>query len=184
MDIRFLGHACFELTDGDTRVLVDPFLTGNPNAAAEASELEPTHIFLTHGHADHYGDIVDIAQAHRRTWWRSRSWRASSASRGSRTWRTPISVAPSSSTGGWVRITPAWHTSTSPNGTVNTPGRARDQPRRQDRLPRRRHRAVLRHPAGRRARRPRRGVRLHRRPLHDGPLRRRGGLRMDRRAGR
>ena len=30
MDIRFLGHACFELTDGDTRVLVDPFLTGNP----------------------------------------------------------------------------------------------------------------------------------------------------------
>ena len=35
MDIRFLGHACFELTDGDTRVLIDPFLTGNPKAAAE-----------------------------------------------------------------------------------------------------------------------------------------------------
>ena len=62
MDIRFLGHACFELTDGDTRVLVDPFLTGNPKAAAEADELEPTHIFLTHGHADHYGDIVDIGK--------------------------------------------------------------------------------------------------------------------------
>ena len=43
-------------------MLVDPFLTGNPKAAVEASELEPTHIFLTHGHADHYGDIVDIAK--------------------------------------------------------------------------------------------------------------------------
>ena len=62
MDIRFLGHACFELSDGDTRVLVDPFLTGNPKAAVEASELEPTHVFLTHGHADHYGDIIDIAK--------------------------------------------------------------------------------------------------------------------------
>ena len=62
MDIRFLGHACFELTEGDTRVLVDPFLTGNPKAAAEASELDPTHIFLTHGHADHYGDVLDIAK--------------------------------------------------------------------------------------------------------------------------
>ena len=62
MDIRFLGHACFELTDGDTRVLIDPFLTGNPKAAVEADELEPTHIFLTHGHADHIGDTVDIAK--------------------------------------------------------------------------------------------------------------------------
>ena len=32
MDVRFLGHACFELSEGDTHVLVDPFLTGNPKA--------------------------------------------------------------------------------------------------------------------------------------------------------
>src|SRR5258708_30654425 len=62
MDIRFLGHACFELTEGDTRVLVDPFLTGNPKAAVTAEEVEPTHIFLTHGHADHIGDTVSIAK--------------------------------------------------------------------------------------------------------------------------
>ena len=62
MDIRFLGHSCFELSEGGTRVLIDPFLSGNPKAAAEPAELEPTHIFLTHGHPDHYGDIVDIAK--------------------------------------------------------------------------------------------------------------------------
>src|SRR3954463_10489085 len=62
MDIRFLGHACFELTDGDNRVLIDPFLTGNPKAAVEAGDVDPTHIFLTHGHSDHIGDTVDIAK--------------------------------------------------------------------------------------------------------------------------
>ena len=45
MDIRFLGHACFELSDGDTTVLVDPFLTGNPKAAAQADELTPSAVY-------------------------------------------------------------------------------------------------------------------------------------------
>src|SRR5919198_571068 len=60
--IRFLGHACFELTEAEVNVLIDPFLTGNPKAAATADEVDPTHIFVTHGHADHYGDVVDIAK--------------------------------------------------------------------------------------------------------------------------
>src|SRR3954468_13866814 len=62
MDIRFLGHAAFELVEGDTRVLIDPFLTGNPKAAVKADELEPTHIFLTHGHAAPIGDTAEIAK--------------------------------------------------------------------------------------------------------------------------
>ena len=62
MDIRFLGQSAVELTDGDARILVDPFITGNPKATVSADELEPTHILLTHGHADHYGDIVEIAK--------------------------------------------------------------------------------------------------------------------------
>ncbi len=62
MEIRYLGHSAVELTDGDARILVDPFITGNPKATVSADELEPTHILLTHGHADHYGDIVEIAK--------------------------------------------------------------------------------------------------------------------------
>src|SRR5215204_5899075 len=62
MDIRFLGQSAVELIDGEHRILVDPFLTGNPKATVSADELEPTHILLTHGHADHYGDTVEIAK--------------------------------------------------------------------------------------------------------------------------
>ena len=62
VEIRYLAHAAVELKSGDTTVLVDPFITGNPKITVEASELEPTHIFLTHGHQDHYGDTVEIAK--------------------------------------------------------------------------------------------------------------------------
>jgi L-ascorbate metabolism protein UlaG (beta-lactamase superfamily) len=122
VDIRFLGHACFELTEGSTRVLVDPFLTGNPKAAVEASELEPTHIFLTHGHADHYGDIVDIAK---RT---GAQVVANTELAGELGGQQGLENVADPNIGGtvefddcWVRLTPAWHTATSPNGTVHTP---------------------------------------------------------------
>ncbi len=62
MDIQYLGHAAFELTDGSTTVLIDPFLTGNPKAAVSADDLEPDVILLTHGHGDHYGDTVELAK--------------------------------------------------------------------------------------------------------------------------
>ena len=52
---------------------------------------------------------------------RSRRWPASSASRGSRTWPIPNIGGTIEFDGGWVRLTPAWHTRTTPNGTGHTP---------------------------------------------------------------
>jgi len=56
-----LGHAAF-LIEGSKRILIDPFLTGNPKAAAKPEELEADLILITHAHGDHIGDAVAIAQ--------------------------------------------------------------------------------------------------------------------------
>jgi L-ascorbate metabolism protein UlaG (beta-lactamase superfamily) len=121
MDIRFLGHPCFELTEGDTRVLIDPFLTGNPKAPVEASELNPTHIFLTHGHADHYGDIEDIAK-------RTNAQVVAIVEIANELTGAGVENVSDPNMGGtvvfddvWVRLVPAWHTSTTPRGTANVP---------------------------------------------------------------
>jgi L-ascorbate metabolism protein UlaG (beta-lactamase superfamily) len=121
MDIRFLGHAAFELTDGDTRILIDPFLTGNPKAAAKADELNPTHIFLTHGHADHYGDVVDIAK-------RTNAQVVAITELAGELQEEGVENVSDPNIGGTVefgsvsvRVVPAWHTSTTPKGMVNTP---------------------------------------------------------------
>jgi len=121
MDIRFLGHACFELTDGDTRVLVDPFLTGNPKGAVEASELNPTQIFLTHGHQDHYGDIVEIAKRTGAQCVAIVEIAGELEAEGIENLANPNIGGTVEFDGGWVRLTPAWHTSTTPKGTVTIP---------------------------------------------------------------
>ena len=121
MDIRFLGHACFELTAGDTRVLIDPFLTGNPKAAVEAGDVDPTHIFLTHGHADHIGDTVDIAKRTGAQVVAIVELANELGESGVENVADPNIGGTVEFEGGWVRLTPAWHTAVSPNGTPHMP---------------------------------------------------------------
>jgi L-ascorbate metabolism protein UlaG (beta-lactamase superfamily) len=58
----FLGHAAVSLESDGKTLLIDPFLTGNPVAAAKAGEVSANAIFLTHGHGDHLGDGLAIAK--------------------------------------------------------------------------------------------------------------------------
>jgi len=63
MEIKFHGQSCFQLSDSGIRVLVDPFLKpNNPVAVTTGEEVEPTHIALSHGHADHVADAVPVAK--------------------------------------------------------------------------------------------------------------------------
>jgi L-ascorbate metabolism protein UlaG (beta-lactamase superfamily) len=59
--LTFLGHAAFALDLAKARLLIDPFLTGNPLARAKPEETAADYILLTHGHPDHVGDGVAIA---------------------------------------------------------------------------------------------------------------------------
>ncbi|HTK77172.1 MAG TPA: metal-dependent hydrolase [Gemmataceae bacterium] len=60
--VRWLGHACLLFETGGKHVLIDPFLTGNPMAAAKAGEVPADFILVSHGHGDHLGDTVAIAK--------------------------------------------------------------------------------------------------------------------------
>lgn len=65
-NIQYLGHSCFMLDDGTTRLLFDPFVTGNPLASAiDIKTLMPHYILVSHGHGDHIADCIEIAhQSH------------------------------------------------------------------------------------------------------------------------
>lgn len=60
--VCWLGHACLLIESDGQRVLIDPFLTGNPTAAVTADEVPADFILVSHGHEDHVGDTVAIAQ--------------------------------------------------------------------------------------------------------------------------
>ena len=60
--VQWLGHACLLIESDGKRVLIDPFLTGNPMAAAKAEDVEADVILVSHGHEDHLGDTVAIAK--------------------------------------------------------------------------------------------------------------------------
>lgn len=59
---KWLGHSAFLLDISGKQVLIDPFLTGNPLAAASPSSLHADVILLSHAHGDHLGDTIEIAQ--------------------------------------------------------------------------------------------------------------------------
>ena len=57
----YYGHACFLLSDGEYKILFDPFLSGNPQAVIEPYDVKTDYILITHAHDDHLGDAPEIA---------------------------------------------------------------------------------------------------------------------------
>ena len=59
---RFLGHSCVLLSHRSHKIIIDPFISGNPVAPLNAEEIVPTYILVSHGHGDHIGDAIPMAK--------------------------------------------------------------------------------------------------------------------------
>ena len=60
--LTWYGHAAFGIDVGKTKLLVDPFLKNNPVSAVKPDQVEADFILISHGHGDHVGDAVEIAE--------------------------------------------------------------------------------------------------------------------------
>ena len=57
----YYGHSAFLLDDGKYKVLVDPFITGNPKATVKAENVKCDFVLVSHAHGDHLGNAPEIA---------------------------------------------------------------------------------------------------------------------------
>lgn len=60
--LKYFGHSCFQLSDGKSSIIFDPFLTDNPFKVAGPEDISCSHVLVSHGHFDHLGDAVAIAK--------------------------------------------------------------------------------------------------------------------------
>jgi L-ascorbate metabolism protein UlaG (beta-lactamase superfamily) len=120
MKLKYLGHSCFQLETAGKYIVFDPFIRGNTlasDAGIDIDEVKADYILVSHGHDDHTGDLVYLAE---RTGalviacWEVYTWLAKQGY----THAHPMSIGGRWNTGfGMVKMTPAQHTSSLPDGT-------------------------------------------------------------------
>lgn len=63
MKLRYFSHSAFQITtNSKKKILIDPFLDGNPTSPVKSNEVDADFIILTHAHGDHLGDAFKIAK--------------------------------------------------------------------------------------------------------------------------
>lgn len=62
LEIKWIGHSAFEIiTDDNVKFIIDPFISNNPSTNIPVEDVDVDYILLTHGHSDHFGDAMEIA---------------------------------------------------------------------------------------------------------------------------
>ncbi len=63
MKLKYFSHSAFQITTNEGKViLIDPYITGNPTSPVKVEDVHADYIVLTHGHGDHLGDAMTIAE--------------------------------------------------------------------------------------------------------------------------
>ncbi len=116
MRLTYLGHSAVHIQTSGGDVLIDPFLSGNPRAAARPEDVAADLVVLTHAHGDHWGDTEDIAK-------RTGATVVGSAELATYARRLGLRAHGMNTGGkhdfpqGTVRFTPALHSNSLPDGT-------------------------------------------------------------------
>lgn len=63
--LTYHGHSCVELESDGQRIIIDPFLNGNPHARIKPPDVKVSAVLVTHGHGDHLGDSIEIAKTNK-----------------------------------------------------------------------------------------------------------------------
>ena len=115
MKLKYFSHSSFLITlDSGSRLLIDPFLDGNPTSPVKASEVEAEYILLTHGHGDHLGDTLEIAKRCNSLCICENELASYLASKGLQAHNMHIGGSYSFEFGK-IKLTQAWHTSVTPD---------------------------------------------------------------------
>lgn len=117
MDIRSLGHSCFVFGAGGHTVIVDPFVQDNPRCPLSLSEvlaLKPAAVLVSHAHGDHWGNTLDLAAGGAQVI-ATAEIADYAAERGANAVGMNIGGT-FAAEWGRVTLTPAWHSSSFPDG--------------------------------------------------------------------
>lgn len=114
--LTFLGHSGWLIESEKYNIVIDPFLDGNPLAKHKASDIKADYIILSHAHGDHTGDAEAIARANDSTIIANFEIANYYGAKNIKNHTLHIG-------GGWdfpfgrVKLTPAFHGSSFPDGT-------------------------------------------------------------------
>jgi L-ascorbate metabolism protein UlaG (beta-lactamase superfamily) len=115
--VTWLGHATLLIEVNGTRLLIDPFLSENPQATIKPEEVQANYILISHGHFDHVADALAVARRTGATvisnfeictWFNKQGYETTHPQHIGGGFNYPF---------GRVKLTPALHGSTLPDGT-------------------------------------------------------------------
>ncbi|UBV42649.1 metal-dependent hydrolase [Deinococcus taeanensis] len=119
MNIHFIGHSTFMLETQQHRLLIDPFIQGNPQASVtlqQARDWQISAVLISHAHGDHWGDALEFARAG--TPLIATVEIAGYAQKHGATQAIGMNIGGTyRAEWGSVTLTPAWHSSSFPDGT-------------------------------------------------------------------